>query len=726
MKRGRNHCGLGATGALCALVVGLAFCASPIAAADGTPKEKDSPPDLMPKEIRFQTALEPAEAKRGETVTLKVSAQIDPPWHIYKYAPALLGEGPTYTQFDVFDAAGLKVLDDWSAASKPTHKAEGVFEGLSFVEYHENEVTWSIHLEVPPDMEPGTKQVRCQVYFQLCSSGDGGLCLDPMRRTLRAAALTIVPGQATAAASTPKSTGAAPQAGVAPSKPASATPAPPQGKLEAAAHATAPANEAEQALAQGLWAFLLLAAGGGLMALVTPCVWPMVPVTVSFFVKQGHANRKRTVSLAIVYCLSIIGVFTLVGLVFSALFEGASLQRLAASAWLNLIVAALFIAFGLGLIGLFEFRLPSFLLNASAHGESRGGYLGVVFMALTLTITSFTCTFPVVGALLVMAASGSALYPLIGLATFATVLALPFLVLALAPGLIGRLPRSGDWMNAVKVIGGMIEIGAAVKFVNTAECAYVVPDEAWFNAPVVLTIWIALALVCGFYLLGGFKTHHDHDGFKVGPGRMMTGAFFVGLAVYLAPALFGHPPQGPIWDRLIVGMLPLDADKAFSAHGALAGDGEVCRPVRAISNDPTVAEREERTCHGVSWGMNFDEALKRAKAENKPVLIDFTGVSCANCRVMETGVMPRPDVVPLLSKYVTVQLYTDSVPIGSITADERTALAAENRARRREITNALANPAYAVLSPDGKVLAKLAGQREPSVFINFLKRGLAM
>src|SRR3954471_20686913 len=193
-----------------------------------------------------------------------------------------------------------------------------------------------------------------------------------------------------------------------------------------------------------------------------PCVWPMIPITVHFFVKQGQAGKGkgRTTSLAIAYCLAIIGIFTAVGVFFSFFFSASFLQNLANNPWLNLLVAGLFLAFGLSLLGLFEIRLPNFLLNASAKGESRGGMVGVMFMAMTLTITSFTCTFPVVGGLIVMAAGGSFFYPIIGLATFSAVLAFPFFLLALAPNLLSKMPRSGDWMNAVKVVGGLIEVGA--------------------------------------------------------------------------------------------------------------------------------------------------------------------------------------------------------------------------------------------------------------------------
>ena len=457
-----------------------------------------------------------------------------------------------------------------------------------------------------------------------------------------------------------------------------------------------------------------------------PCVWPMVPITVNFFVKQGQGKggRNKATGLAIIYCLSIIGIFTAVGVLFSFFFSASSLQTLANYPWLNLFVAGLFVAFGLSLLGLFELRLPNFLLNASSQGESRGGLVGVVFMALTLTITSFTCTFPVVGGLLVMAAGGDFFYPIVGLATFATVLALPFLLLALSPSLISKMPRSGDWMNAVKVVGGLVEIGAALKFVNTAELAWVTPENAWFNARVVLTSWVVLSVVCGMYLLGLFRTDHDHDEVKVGPGRIVCGALFLGLALFMAPALFGVVPQSVVWNRLIVGILPPDSSK-FGANVQLAGGGDpALREVKATSTDPAQAERQEKKAHSVLWGMSFDQARELAAAEKRPILIDFTGVNCANCRAMESGVFPRPEVVALLKKFVTVQLYTDIVPIESITSEQRQQLAEANQKRIIELAKEATNPFYVVLSPSGEVLGRIGGFNEPTVFVDFLTKAL--
>jgi thiol:disulfide interchange protein DsbD len=499
------------------------------------------------------------------------------------------------------------------------------------------------------------------------------------------------------------------------------------------------AGTVQQAINQGTLSFLLLSAAGGFFAVLMPCVWPMVPITVNFFVKQGQVKNGRPTLLAFVYCLSIIAVFTLVGLLCSIFLGASSLTRLGSNPWLNAMVAVMFFVFGLSLLGLFEIRLPSFLLNASAQGESRGGLIGVVFMALTLTITSFTCTFPVVGGLLVMASRGQYFYPTIGMLTFATVLALPFFLLALAPGLLSRMPRSGDWMNAVKVVGGLIEVGAAFKFVNTAEIGFgATPATAWFDAQVVLSIWVVMLIVCGVYLLGLFRTDHDHDAIKVGPVRLLAGTLFCGLGLYLAPALFGYPPKSKIYAS-IVGILPadsgeLDAKAELAAMnpcppaGAVkvgeelaAADGDnVAR--KATSTDPAKAVREERKVHGVAWGLSYEAAIEEAKAKKRPVLIDFTGVNCANCRTMEQTVFPRPDVKEQLRKFVTVSLYTDTLDIGTLTQQQRLDLAEENLNREVDLVDQTSSPYYVVLTPDGKVLASTAFDDSAEGFRNFLKQ----
>jgi thiol:disulfide interchange protein DsbD len=741
-----------------AVISGLLSTPSAVTAADPPkPAKKDTPRALKPKTAALTSSIEPAEAKPGQQVTFKVTAKLDPGFHIYKYAKEQ-GAGPVNTSFDFFDPAGLKLDGDWVASHEPLKHKDPNFADLDAVEYYEDEVSWSIKLLVPPGSEAGKKSLRCQVRYQIC---DDKTCSIPGQWTLPDAVVTVLGADAPGARATPPaapatkpaastaapvvqttnrttespaavaakgagstriapSPGPAPTAGVtdaaAAVAPEASTPSPSQVQSEIAGKAQA-----------GLIPFLFASAVGGLFALVMPCVWPMVPITVNFFVKQGQGKggRRRATGLAVTYCLSIIAIFTAVGVLCSFFFSASSLQRLANNPWLNLVVAALFVTFGLSLLGLFELRLPSFLLNASAQAESKGGLLGVFFMALTLTITSFTCTFPVVGGLLVMAAGGDFLYPILGLATFSAVLAFPFFLLALLPSLISRMPRSGDWMNAVKVVGGLVEIGAALKFLNTAELAYVTPENAWFDAQVVLTCWVVLSVVCGIYLLGLFRTDHDHDDVKIGPGRLICGSLFLALALFMAPALFGRVPQSVIWNRLIVGILPPDATElGSSTQLAASGRDPSLRPVKATSTDPHQAEREEKRLHGVLWGMSLDQARELAAAQRKPILIDFTGVNCPNCRAMEAGVFPKPEVVAMLKKFVTVQLYTDFVNINSITADQREQLARRNQELILELAHEATNPNYVVLSPSGQVLAVKGGLLERSVFVDFLSKAL--
>ncbi len=696
--------GAGAPRSGLALVPALVAFVPQAAEADGLkPKQKDS--RIQPKHATFSTEFAPAQARPGETVALKVTAKVARPWHIYKFSPTQPQDGPKLTSFELFDPAGLVAAGEWTPSRAPIKQKDTAFKNLEFLEFYEDEVSWSLPLMVPAGTPAGKKAVRVQVGYMLCTDAN---CTPPVRLTL-ATELTLVADGSQAALPGPaaKAEGSSPAPAPAISSPVDSPSAPRSANSD-------PGDKGPESFLS----FLLFCAGGGLFALAMPCVWPMIPVTVNFFVKQGQKNQGSTTGLAITYSVSIVLIFMAVGLLFSISFGAASLSKLANNPWLNLGVAGLFLIFGLSLLGLFEIRLPNFLLNASSQGESKGGLIGVMFMALTLTITSFTCTFPVVGLLLVMAAKGQLLYPVIGLATFASVLAFPFLLLALSPGLLARMPKSGDWMNTVKVVGGLIEIGAAFKFLNTAECVFVVPEDAWFNAYTVLTLWVVLALVCGIYLLGLFRTDHDIEEPKVGPGRMIGGWLFLSLALFLAPALFGRPPQNKIW-YLVVGLLPADAGKLKADVGSSGGSEG--KDQAASSPDPKKAEREQKAHHGVNWGMSYEGALEQAKAEKKPVLIDFTGVNCANCRLMEQEVLPRPEVVQLLNQFVTIQLYTDIVPIRSIRQDDRIKLADENLQREEKLFDEVTNPNYVALDGDGNVLGKLGGKVPPERFVGFLQ-----
>lgn len=715
-------------GLLTVALVSDPFVAGAAAADAPKPTKPDTKARLRPKEVKLTASVSPADAKPGDTVTYTVTADVAEPWHIYAYAPKRVGEGPEPTQFDFFDRGGLKLDGEWTPDRDPEKKKESVFAGLEFVEFYEGKVSWSVPLKVPANAKPGKINLRSQIHFQIC---DPKSCKPPAKVTVPDAPVTIKAGdsaslgpQGKAAIIAALSIGAVPP---------NAAPAAAKPKV---------AGSIQQAIDKGLFSFLLLSAAGGFFAVLMPCVWPMVPITVNFFVKQGQVKNGRPTLLAVTYCLSIIAIFTLVGLLCSIFLGASSLTQLGSNPWLNALVAITFLAFGLSLLGLFEIRLPSFLLNASSQGESRGGLIGVVFMALTLTISSFTCTFPVVGGLLVMASRGNYFYPILGMLTFATVLALPFFLLALAPGLLARMPRSGDWMNTVKVVGGLIEIGAAFKFVNTAEIGFgATPANAWFDAQVVLSIWVIMLIVCGIYLLGLFRTDHDHDAIKVGPVRLLAGTLFCGLGLYLAPALFGFPPKSKFYDT-IVGILPADSGELNSKAelaaipcppGSVVQIDNNLTPApeasdtgsrKATSSDPAKATREERRVHGVAWGMSLDAALEEAKAKKRPVLIDFTGVNCANCRTMEQSVFPRPDVVEQLRRFVTVSLYTDQVDIASLTHQQRLDLAEANLEKEADLIDQTSSPYYVILDLDGKVIASTGFDNSAQGFRDFLKSNL--
>ena len=718
-------------------------------APNGAPERRDAPAALRPPEATFETAVSPAEVAPGGTVIFEVRVKLAPTWHIYAYAEETPeGVAAVPTNFDTFDLDGLEVAGAWSP-SREAHEPPADVDVLMY-KYYEDEVTWSLPLKVPADANAGPRTLYTQIQFQIC---DPRSCKPSTRVTLPPAVVNVKGGDGSEA----------PEAGsgasVASAMAATDSPEDDDNEaVEAAASVEAETSESlgsadvasaatprkagalQEKIDQGLLAFMGWSALGGLVALLMPCVWPMIPVTVNFFVKQGQPDkegkRRSTTGLAVTYCLTIIGLFTLIGVAASAIFGEEAGLRIANNPWINLFIAAVLIVFGLGLLGFFEIRLPNVLLNASARNEGRGGIVGVVFMALTLSITSFSCTVPVVGALLVVAARGGVFYPVVGLATFATVLALPFFLLALAPGLLAKLPRSGDWMNSVKLVGGLIELGAAFKFVNAAEVSFGAnPENAWFDSQVLLSIWVVVCFVCGLYLLRVFRTDHDQSSEGIGPGRILSGTLFLALALYFAPALFGFPPKGQVYDRVLAGLLPNDSSELNAEEQLMArinalelsgvGRGAPAElELIADSNDPESVQRAS-SFHGVRWLYSYDVALAAAKKADTPVLIDFTGVNCANCRLMEKRVLPREEVVERLRKFVCVQLYTDRVPVEGLSPIEKEDLALENLKLEVELTNQQVAPLYTIVNPDGELLLNPeGGYLEPSTFVEYLDRGL--
>jgi thiol:disulfide interchange protein DsbD len=462
--------------------------------------------------------------------------------------------------------------------------------------------------------------------------------------------------------------------------------------------AGAPAEEAPLDLGSGtdgsssLATFLFAAFGAGLLALLTPCVFPMIPVTLAFFTKQATAGgrdsaaaRAGVVRLAGVYSLGIVLAFTAIGAVLAATVGASGANQLAANPWVNLAFALLFVLFGLALLEVVELRLPAGLQGLAGRGSRHGGTWGVLGMGLTFVIAAFTCTAPFVGTILVAASQASTgaqwFRPIVGMMAFATALALPFFLLALFPGWLARLPRSGAWLSTVKGAMGFVEIAAAFKFLSNADLVW-----QWkvLTEPVLLSLWALVAIATTFWLLGalriGFGTPEGRPTFA----RRAWAGVFGAIALYCLWGLTGRPLNG--W---VAAFLPPEGYR-FGASGVTSSS----------------AER-------LSWHDTLEAGLVQARAENKPIFVDFTGYTCTNCRKMEKDVFPVPEVEAELSQFVRVKLYTDG----------QDAASQKNQAYQEETFGDVTLPLYAVLTADARPVARLGGLRSGDEFLRFLQEG---
>jgi thiol:disulfide interchange protein len=433
-----------------------------------------------------------------------------------------------------------------------------------------------------------------------------------------------------------------------------------------------------------LWVFLGTSAGAAFLMLLTPCVFPMIPITVSFFLKQAESEHHKPLLSAGVYTLTIIVVLT--GAVF---LLGKAVGTLADNQWVNLGIGAVLIFFALSLFGMYEIELPAFLSRFTSAREAKGGYAGVFFMALTFTITSFTCTGPFLGPLLAASAS---LRPstdrlVLGALVYATTFAAPFFLLALFPSALKRLPKSGGWLNAVKVVMGFLELGAALKFLANTDILLNPGEPILFSYDTVLCAWIALSALCGLYLLGTYRLPHDSPVENLSVPRMLLAGIFFGLAIYMVPLLSREGTTGSVGKGL-KGFLPLDTrpkkPQPVLTPGTASGRGAA----------PAAAE--------LVWHKDYRKAWELAVKEKKLLFIDHTGVNCANCRTNEETIFPDPAVQEQLRKYVLVQVYTDSVPDPSLSGTEAAARGKENLTMQDKTFHDVTRPLYVVFQPNRK------------------------
>lgn len=458
--------------------------------------------------------------------------------------------------------------------------------------------------------------------------------------------------------------------------------------------------------------FLWLAATAGALSLLTPCVFPMVPITVSYFLRHAGVSRARAFTAVAVFGAGIIATFTALGVAIAAVAGAAGLTRFAANPWVNLVIAAIFIALGLSLLGLYTFQVPLKLINSVDAAARRKGATGrqgrgssdatsALLMGVLFTLTSFTCTAPFIGTLLVAASRGQWQRPIAGMLVYSLVFALPFVVLATVPRWIGQLPRGGAWLGRVKAVMGFIEIAAAVKFISNAD---VVWHWGIFTHDVVLGSWVAISLLIAFYLLGAFRLPHE----PTPPAALhpASSAARAGSAQLLLPNLSGASATAAF---------------AFIALGMYLVTGLTGRPLGTLESflplvdGPPPAVNAADVPAQLQWRLNdLPGALALAKREHRRVFIDFSGYTCTNCRWMEANMFSRPEVKVALDRFVLARLFTD----GDGEMYER-----QQTMQERQY-GTIALPLYVVVDADGKTITTFAGlTRSPNAFLSFLAKG---
>lgn len=452
---------------------------------------------------------------------------------------------------------------------------------------------------------------------------------------------------------------------------------------------------------QSIFSFLTTAFLAGFASIFMPCIYPIMPMTVSFFTKQSNGSRK-----AFIYGFSIMFIFALIGL--AAVPFGSAFPNFISTHWLpNLIFFTIFIFFGLSFFGLFEIVLPHETVNKVDRMSEKGGLVGIFFMALTLVLVSFSCTVPIVGSLLVAAASGEIWRPLWGMLAFGLPFGIVFTTLAMFPQMLKSMPKSGSWLGELKIVFGLLEFALALKFLSNIDLTY---HFNLLSRNTFLAIWIVFAFVIGLYIIGFARMPSDKKVEKYGPVRIGFAALFFALGIYMIPGLSGKSVS------LLAGILPPEGYGIVNAH----------------TNSTLPNDKVRNLPHGLQGFYDYDDALAYAKEVKKPVFIDFTGYACANCRKMEENVWPKPEVLERLKNdFVIASLYVDDkkeLPKEKqykSTYDDEIKVTVGEKNTDLQITkfNSNAQPYYFIVDAEGKQLINPVGYTSVEEFVKFLEEG---
>ena len=468
---------------------------------------------------------------------------------------------------------------------------------------------------------------------------------------------------------------------------------------------------------KGLWTIFIIAFFSGFAALLTPCVFPMIPMTVSFFTKQSK-DRAKGIKNAIIYGISIIIIYVALGSAITGIFGADSLNELSTSVAFNVIFFALLVFFAASFLGAFEIVLPNSWANKVDRQADRGGIIGIFFMALALAIVSFSCTGPIVGTLIVEAASKGGIAPIVGMLGFSSAIALPFMLFALFPGWMNSLPKSGGWLNTVKVSLGFLELAFAFKFLSNAD---LVLQLHWFERETFLAIWIAVFGAWALYLFGKITLPHDSPLTHISVGRLFMGLFVLSFTIYMIPGLWGAPLK-------IISGFPPPLNYSESPTGIGSGVG-------GSSDSGALPKGAHSGPHGIIAFHDYEDGLAYAKQINKPILLDFTGYACVNCRKMEDYVWSDKKILSILkNEVVLISLYVDDK---KELAENEKYVSKETGKKIKTIGNkwsdfqitkykANAQPYYLILNTEGNTLSDEPASYDPDIdlYEKWLRNGI--
>lgn len=635
--------------------------------------------------IRWTTAIE----QKSETEAILILKPVmEKGWHIY--GQEINGEGPIPTEITFIRSA------DYELTGKP--KEIGAYKEMDptwgfEVTYLSNGAYFAQPIKIK---NAAPFEIRATVTYQIC---DDKMCLPPDDAEF---VFKINEGK-TGTASPPETSASTTQA------------AEPDTFVKTTENTQSPNRLDYSHLEEGcgytegavqdyssLWGIFIGGIIGGLLALLTPCVFPMIPLTVSFFTKRS-GNRKKGIINASIYAGFIMVIYVGLGLIVTVTLGSDALNELASNAFFNLAFFFIFLIFAISFFGAFEIVLPSSWVNKADKASDKGGLIGIFFMAFTLSLVSFSCTGPIIGTLLVEAAHGrSYLGPLTGMSGFALALALPFALFAAFPGWLNSLPKSGGWLNTVKVSLGFIELALAFKFLSNVDLAY---HWGFLQRELFLTLWIVIFGLMGIYLLGWLRFEHDSEVQHIGIPRLLVAVLTLSFTVYLIPGLWGAPL------KLISGFPPPEFYREWNTGQA----GDHCP-------------------HGLSCFHDYEEGMRYAKNNNKPVMLDFTGWSCVNCRKMEDNVWSDSRVLKKLREdYVLISLYVDDkTPLPE--KDQYVSPVTGKRIRttgnkwsdmQASVYQTNSQPYYVLLDHNGRLLAKPRGYTpDADIYNKFLEEGL--